>query len=121
MEDRGVPNLPWNSVHRKPRGQTVRSAQAETTRQLRVADQLIGRRHAALRARERESRATGLMSVRPIGSSLEGAKPTERGGNTGRFHRGVGIVIAMLPSHQTAVSLVATVALCSAIEWHCKV
>lgn len=84
-------------------------AQAKATRQRRVADQLIGQRHATTRGREGESCATGLMSVRPIGSSLEGAKATHGGENSGSVHERVGVVIAVLPSRRTLLAVVATV------------
>lgn len=65
-----APVLSWSDIHRKPRGDAARTAQAKTTRQRRVADQLIARRRARRRlgaGGEEKSRATELMSVRPIG------------------------------------------------------
>lgn len=87
-----------------------------------MADQLIGQRHATTRGGEGESCATGLMSVRPIGSSLEGAKATHGGENSGSFHKRVGVVIAMLPSRRTLLTVVATVFYNRIVQqWHCKV
>lgn len=74
-----------------------------------MADQLIGRRHATARGRGGESCATGLMSVRSIGSSLEGDKATHGGETVIPSMKGVGVVIAVLPSRRTLVAVVATV------------